>query len=231
MPHKHRQEHREQESNSILEKVPKDSLYMLLPLWAGETDAATAKQNEDPSLYQLRVEDRQYLLVYYVPFEEKEKKSSEHNKKRSRGGKSPSSNPSGSIVDLPLFLLRSFRVNARLVSYDDLRGSGVRVPSYGLTITGSMAEAMRYLPSPSIREQKLDEVVICHCTSRSTGMKFDPDGLTKLGLCMPTDKPAASQIPDSVIPEQEEAVLTPIGRAAVEMAWLGCMAITSFGTV
>ncbi|KAI0342193.1 hypothetical protein BDW22DRAFT_1376566 [Trametopsis cervina] len=228
---KARSDQRDRQTGSILEKVPKDSLYMLLPLWPGETDPATSKVQVDPSLYQLRVEDRQYLLVYYVPFEEKDKDKADRNKKRSRGTKIPGSNPSGSIVDVPLFLLRSFRVNARLVSYDDLRGTGVRVPSYGLTITGSMADGMRYLPSPSIREQRLDEVVICHCTSRNSGMKFDPDGLSKLGLCMPTDTPSAMQIPDSVIPEPEEAVLTPIGRAAVEMAWLGCMAVTSFGTV
>ncbi|KAI0699543.1 hypothetical protein BC835DRAFT_1330590 [Cytidiella melzeri] len=227
---KGRPERRDLQAGSILEKVPKDSLYMLLPLWPAETDIHTVKK-EDPILHQLRVEDRQYLLVYYVPFEDKDKRKIDQNKKRTRSTKAPSSNPSGSIVDLPLFLLRSFRVNARLVSYDDLRGTGVRVPSYGLTITGSMAEAMRYLPSPLIREQRLDEVVICHCTSRSSGMKFDPDGLSKLGLCMPTNTPAAMQIPDSVIPEPEEAVLTPIGRAAVEMAWLGCMAVTSFGSV
>ena len=124
-------------------------------------------------------------------------------------------------------------MNARLVSYDDLRGARGRhgVPSYGLTVTRSIAGAMRYLPSPSIREQRLDEVVICQCTSRNSGMKFDADGLSKLGLCMPTETPAAMQVPDSVIPEPEEAVLTPIGRAAVEVAWLGCMAATSFGTV
>ncbi|KAI0093071.1 hypothetical protein BDY19DRAFT_1045374 [Irpex rosettiformis] len=227
---KHRQDRRDRQPGSILEKVPKDSLYMLLPLWPGEVYPAS-KLKEDPTLHPLRVEDRQYLLVYYVPFEDKERRKTDHNKKRSRGSKGPSSSTSGSTVDLPLFLLRSFRVNARLVSYDDLRGTGVRVPSYGLTVTGPMAEAMRYLPSPSIREQRLDEVVICHCTSRNSGMKFDPDGLSKLGLCMPTETPAAMQIPDSVIPEPEEAILTPIGRAAVEMAWLGCMAVTSFGTV
>ena len=227
---KGRQDRRERQPGSILEKVPKDSLYMLLPLWPGEVYPAS-KANEDISADQLRVEDRQYLLVYYVPFEEKEKRKTDHNKKRSRGSKSPTVSASSSAVDLPLFFLRSFRVNARLVSYDDLRGTGVRVPSYGLTVTGTMAEAMRYLPSPSIREQRLDEVVICQCTSRNSGMKFDPDGLSKLGLCMPTETPAAMQIPDSVIPEPEEAILTPIGRAAVEMAWLGCMAATSFGTV
>jgi hypothetical protein len=227
---KGRQERRDRPVGSILEKVPKDSLYMLLPLWPGETDPASAKVGDDPNIQPIPVEDRQYLLVYYVPFEDKEKKV-DQNKKRSRGVKDPPTNPSGSVVDLPLFLLRSFRVNARLVAYDDLRYTGVRVPPYGLTVTGSMAEANEYLPSPSIREQRLDEVVICHCTSRSSGMKFDPDGLSKLGLCMPTNTPAAMQIPDSVIPEPEEAILTPIGRAAVEMAWLGCMAVTSFGTV
>ncbi|KAI0753925.1 hypothetical protein BC629DRAFT_1554281, partial [Irpex lacteus] len=228
---KQRQDRRERAPSSILEKVPKDSLYMLLPLWPGESYPASPKSKEEPNVPQLRVEDRQYLLVYYVPFEEKERRKSDQNKKRSRSSKAPSSTTSGSSVDLPLFLLRSFRVNARLVSYDDLRGTGVRVPSFGLTVTGPMAEAMRYLPSPSIREQRLDEVVICHCTSRNSGMKFDPDGLSKLGLCMPTETPAAMQIPDEVIPDSEEAVLTPIGRAAVEMAWLGCMAVTSFGTV
>ena len=47
---------------------------------------------------------------------------------------------------------------------------------------------------------------------------------------MPTEtppKPPSNEMDDE---QEEEVVLTPIGRAAIEMAWLGCMAVTSFGS-
>ncbi|EGO25484.1 hypothetical protein SERLADRAFT_387526 [Serpula lacrymans var. lacrymans S7.9] len=129
-------------------------------------------------------------------------------------------------------LLTSFRVCARLVAYGELRGSGVRVPSEGLSVTGAIWEAMSYLPSPALRQDHIDDTVISHSSSRDKGFEFVPEGLGKLGLCMP---PPASETltPDVPPPENEEeesdVLLTPIGRAAVEMVWLGCLALTSFG--
>ncbi|KAL4244794.1 hypothetical protein ABKN59_011554 [Abortiporus biennis] len=213
-------------SPNIFANVPADCLYMLLPLWPGETDPQFQELKEDPALFVVPVEERQYLLVYYVPFDEQTKKK---EKKRTRAethtAAAASSNTNTVIT------LQSFRVCARLVSYKDLNTTGVRLPDHGLSVTGSLIEATKFLPSAAIREMRLDDVVIGICHSRSTGMEFIPEGLAKLGLCMPTDDP----IPPAPIREDEEVeevaiYLTPIGRAAVEMAWLGCMAVTCFGT-
>ena len=215
---------------SIFEKVPPDSLYMLLPLWPGETDRESRELGEDRKDYIVRLEDRQFLLVYYVEFSRNDHKKGDSGKKRTRGTETrPSSHSSGSNTDR-LIALPSFRVCAKLVSYADLRETGVRVPAYGLSITGSMTEAVQYLPPPSIRDLNLDEVVIATCNSRPAGMEFLPDGLKKLGLCMPSEAPAPPISDKDEVPE-EVMSLTPIGRAAVEMAWLGCMAVTSFGTL
>jgi hypothetical protein len=49
--------------------VPDDSVYMLLPLFAGETDSEF--QPEDMAQYEVPLESRKYLLVYYVPFDKR----------------------------------------------------------------------------------------------------------------------------------------------------------------
>ncbi|KAL6302113.1 hypothetical protein BKA93DRAFT_818692 [Sparassis latifolia] len=215
----------------IFANVPAHSLHMLLPLWAGETDPTSTSVDEVPAaVYTIPVEERQYLLVYYVPFDErKDKKKPEPNKKRSRGETSSggdSSNPTNSSKSI---LLTSFRVCARLISYHDLLGTGVRLPIDGLSVTGPMSEAMSLLPPSYIREAHLDDIVIGVCSSRQTGMEFIQEGLAKLGLCVPCDEPAPSPI-DPTQEIEELWKLTPIGRAAVEMAWLGCLAMTSFGS-
>ena len=121
----------------------------------------------------------------------------------------------------------------------DMRETGVRLPDCGLSVTGSMIEATRYLPPTSIREMALDDIVIgiCHC--RQAGMEFLPEGLVKLGLTMPGGEGEGNGLEEMGVQwmrEEEEVPdidvqLTPIGRAAVEMAWLGCMAVTCFGGV
>lgn len=219
---------------TIFEKVPADSLYMLLPLWPGETDLMSSETREEPSTYFVPVEERQYLLVYYVPFEDKKSKAQdkriESNKKRARvDTRSPAATSSSGTTER-IISLHSFKAVARLVSYADLRETGVRVPAFGLSVTGSLAEATRFLPPPFIREQRLDDIVIGVCLNRLGGVEFVPEGLQKLGLCMPSEAPPmppSNEIDDE---QEEEVVLTPIGRAAIEMAWLGCMAVSSFGS-
>ncbi len=220
-----------QASSNIFEQVPSDSLYMLLPLWPGETDAGSSQLGEDPTSYIVRLEERQYLLVYYVPFDDKSKKKGDVSKKRTRSDARPPAGHSSTNNDR-IISLQAFRVCARLVSYSDLRETGVRVPAYGLSITGSMAEAVKYLPSPEIRALRLDDIVIGTCYARRSGMEFVPEGLSKLGLCMPNDIPLPTRpLGEADMAPEEILVLTPLGRAAVEMAWLGCMAVTSFGSV
>ena len=219
---------------NIFSHVPPDSLHMLLPLWPGETDTASTT-DEDPSVYTMPVEERQYLLVYYVPQLErtdKDKKKQE-NKKRSRSG-SRSHHP---FTDhhAKTVMLSSFSVCARLISYHDLLGTGVRIPVDGLSITGSMDEAISALPSSAIRESRLETpcAIIGVCNSRHKGVEFLPEGLAKVGLAVsqPSSITHGDRFTRSLEAEEEELIwnLTPIGRAAVEMAWLGCLAMTSFG--
>ena len=219
-------------TTTIFENVPADSLYMLLPLWPGETDPASSETREDPASYFVPIEERQYLLVYYVPFDEKADKKSDHKKRARSDTRSIATASSVTVNDRDRIIsLRSFKVIARLVSYADLRETGVRVPAFGLSVTGSLKEATCHLPPPEIREQSLDDIIIGHSLSREKGVEFVPEGLQKLGLCMPTLTPQPQPTSETDMPEEEDVVLTPIGRAAVEMAWLGCMAVTSFGSI
>lgn len=211
---------------NIFANVPSDSVYMLLPLWPGETDPVSAEQEEDPASYIVNIEDRQYLLVYYVPFQDDSKKK-KGDKKRTRAETHVAST-SSSGQKLPHINLNSFRVCARLVCYSDLRETGVRLPDYGLSITGSMTEAVQFLPPKSIRDKALDDVIIGVCHSRWDGMEFLTEGLTVLGLCKPPEVEPVLPVKEEDPIVDLESLLTPIGRSAVEMAWLGCMALTCF---
>ncbi|EED84521.1 predicted protein [Postia placenta Mad-698-R] len=215
---------------NIFSHVPDDSLYMLLPLWPGDTNAQSKNAVDDTNMYSVPLEERQYLLVYYVPLAERRDNKKDGNKKRSR-----SNSRAGSSVSTDkskLIQLSSFSVCARLISYHDLLGTGVRLPLDGLSITGPMAEAMDTLPSAAVRESRLETpcAIIGICYGLEKGIEFLPDGLAKVGLAvvLPSENPVVSK---SVEAEAEELnyEMTPIGRAAVEMAWLGCLAMTKFG--
>lgn len=270
-------------THDIFDYVPEDSLYMLLPLWAGETDpgggsgvgsgsimagsssisevsttstTATAATTATSATLLTVPEDRQYLLVWYVPFEDKNRHTSSTNPNShtnsasaSANKKKPKQTHSTSDPDAESnqknVYLRNFRVNARLVRYDELRGTGIRLPSDGLAV-GAPALDVGGLSGVRNREEAESqlgtdtalgvglETVICMCSSRENGFHFQPEGLSKLGLCLQEEValPAANN-PRAVyleIPTSElRHLLTPVGRAAVEMVWLGCLAITSFG--
>jgi hypothetical protein len=278
-------------TNDIFDFVPEDSLYMLLPLWAGETDpgggsgvgsgsimagsssiseasastTATAATTVTSATLLTIPEDRQFLLVWYVPFEDKKKNPSSSNYDSSSNSASSSANkkklkqhltsdPDAESNQKNVYL-RNFRVNARLVGYDELRGTGIRVPSDGLAVAAppldvgglggvrdqEESESQLGLGQPQLEPQSgtetalgLKTVTICMCSSREKGFHFQIEGLCKLGLCLQEEVtlPAANN-PQAVyleIPTSEmRHLLTPVGRAAVEMVWLGCLAITSFG--
>ena len=219
-------------TTTIFENVPADSLYMLLPLWPGETDPASSETSEDPASYFVPIEGRQYLLVYYVPLDEKADKKLDHKKRARSDTRSIATAPSVTVKDRDRIIsLRSFKVIARLVSYADLRETGVRVPAFGLSVTGPLREAMHHLPPPEIREQSLDDIIIGYSLNQEKGVEFFPEYLQKLGLCMPMLNSQPQPTSETNMPEEEDVVLTPIGRAVVEMAWLGCMALTSFGSI
>ncbi|KAI0769697.1 hypothetical protein BD413DRAFT_477240 [Trametes elegans] len=216
---------------NVFEDVPSDALHMLLPLWPGKTDEHSAIPGQELNL---PVEERQYLIVYYVPFDErkKDKKKGDASKKRSRADSVSAS--SAAIPKAKGIPRAAFRVCARLVGCHDFLGTGVRLPSEGLCITGPMDEALRQLPSPSLREQHPGESVIGVCSGRDRDVEFVPEGLARVGLCSAVQQhePPPPHQPPSPVHEEEMMdafdpvySLTPIGRAAVEMAWLGCLAI------
>ncbi|KDQ55827.1 hypothetical protein JAAARDRAFT_208596 [Jaapia argillacea MUCL 33604] len=193
----------------IFENVPDTSLYMLLPLWPGEIDVKAPCP--------VALEDRQYLLVYYIPPEQRDA----NGKKRGRAGKSSSS----TLLRDKHANLDALNVCARLLGYDDLRNTGVRLPAEGLSVTGPISEAVKSIPPPSVRAAGHAGLVIGVCKSRDRGIELIPEGLDKLGL-------SKSVLDNQYSEEIEfEYYLTTIGRAAVEMAWLGSMALMSFSDV
>ena len=188
---------------------------------------------EDPAKCDIPFEQRWYLIVYYVPIErDKKGKKGEANKKRSRADSlaAVASSASPKAKGIPK---GSFSVNARLVSYGDFLGTGVRLPSEGLTITGPVAEAMASLPAKLVDQDRPHDAIIGICSGRDRDIEFDPEGLKEVGLCQPVVEEHQVQQPPSPVHEEEMMdqfdpvhAITPIGRAVVEMAWLGCLAIT-----
>jgi hypothetical protein len=212
-------------SQGILDQIPDDCLYMLLPLWPGETDTASvhAETSSAASFVTIQ-ENRQYLLVYYAPFEEANPNNKKPEKKKA---KQSHSSDSGIEPDSKAVYLPAFRAVARVVAYDELRLSGVRVPSDGLAFNGPEWEAMTYSTSTPLRDDQMMDTVVCQCQGRESGFDFLEDGLVELGLCTREAIPLQDEY--SELEEQQfKTVLTPIGRAAIEMIWLGCLAITSF---
>jgi len=189
---------------NLFSEVPDDALYMLLPLWASETDEASQAVSPEAKFANISVNERMYLLVYYVPFEKRPEDS----------------------MDSKIVFLSRFKVSARLVGYDELRGSGVRLPSMGLSVTGPVQDAVQHAPPRSILAEHQDDSVVAFCQGRVNGVHFLPEGLFKLGLSLPATEPEPHAAHEFELGRMK---LSPIGRSAVEMIWLGCMALTSFG--
>ena len=217
---------------AVLDAVPDDSLFMLLPLWPGETDSSALAGHEAAPLAPA-LEERNYLLVYYVAFDSR--KEPERRKKGTRHVQSSSTDVARpvNVQDSRSITLTEFHVAARLVGYNELRGTGVRLPSDGLSVTGPLWEAAQSIPDPATRLQGHGDVAIALCHSRERGIEFLPDGLVKMGLCLPLTPGKETVAQDAFGGGEEEIktlpLLSPIGRAAVEMVWTGCMALSSFG--
>ncbi len=77
---------------------------------------------------------------------------------------------------------------ARLVSYKDVNGSGIRVPTIGLSVTGPMTDAVRAIPSIRFEMDDL-ALIIGFCDKRERGVEILPEGAEKLGLCLPRTSP------------------------------------------
>ncbi|KAI0292696.1 hypothetical protein B0F90DRAFT_1822679 [Multifurca ochricompacta] len=220
-------------NKDMLTQVPDESLYMLLPLWPHETDPANAAREQGQrSTKGLDREQNLYLLVYYVPFDERGEVKPAKKRSRSRPRKSDRERHHPT----PHFdVRRGFKVIGRLLAHSDLNGSGIRLPVRGLSVTGPLEEAELGIPPASLRDVHSDDFVIGASLDRSGAIEFVPEGLEKLGLCVPRSEPPvqlhthpAMQTTDPVEEEVVSQPLTAIGRAAVEIAWLGCMALTTF---
>ena len=240
-------------NKDMLTQVPDDSLYMLLPLWPHETDpASAARERRARTPRVLDQEQNLYLLVYYVPFDKRgEGNGKNAAKKRSRsrtrkGGErqqqqqqqqqQPQQQQQQQQYPTPQFdVRRGFKVIGRLIAHADLNGAGIRLPVRGLSVTGPLAEAELGIPPASLRDVHSDDFVLGACLDRSGAIEFFPEGLEKLGLCVPRTEPPVQLHThpgmQTAETEDEDVVLQPltaIGRAAVEIAWLGCMALMTF---
>lgn len=209
-------------NETVFDQIPDESLYMLLPMWPGETDHATSVYSDVEPDQDIPLEERQYLLVYYVPMLSKEKSE---DKKRSRQSQTSSANShhsdsSTTKENKTNITLNAFNILARLVSYKDIYGSGIRIPTNGLSVTGPIMEAIRAIPQIQFHVDDLS-LLIGFCDKRERGVEILPEGCEKLGLCLPRTSPD----PDL------DAPLSSLGRAAVEMAWLGALAVSGFSKV
>lgn len=205
--------------SELLSPVPDECLYMLVPLWPGETD-----EPGDATAVNVALEERQFVLVYYVPFDERNpEKAMELILTQQK------STSSSDVISSRSINISAFSVCARLVGAPELRGSGIRLPEVGLAVSGPMSEAIKAVPATSVRAEYPDNLVMGVCYGRNLGMEFIPESLVKLGLCLPLPPPTPYD-PDRPDASEDELVchLSSIGRAVVEMAWLGCMAVTSF---
>lgn len=218
-------------NNDPFKQIPEDALYMLLPLWPGDTDIQSQTLSasfERPFMHNYQ---RQYLLVYYKPpSEEEHKRTDRDNKKRLRPSPTSSYDSITRREERASVLLTSFHITARLVPYQKLQGTGVRVPDEGLTVTGPLETAFALMPPLVDVDENYYEYVLGICHSRDAGIEFYPDGLVKMGLCKQSQVTLpVSTSEEDTIPEPE-VKLTPIGRAVLEMIWSGALALTSFGS-
>lgn len=177
--------------------LPDDALYMLLPLWPSETDPVSSRDHPF-QMPTIAISDRLYALVYYKPWYPPEtgKSKSKEKARRSRG--SPTSSQDGIYIDERNVLMSQFYIGARIVTYDDLEGSNVRVPELGLSVMGPLKDAFDSIPinerPPKPRHKgkgkgkdnnegkEFWDYIIGSYHARDHPMEFYPEGFKKMGL-------------------------------------------------
>ncbi|KAJ7877879.1 hypothetical protein B0H13DRAFT_1609383 [Mycena leptocephala] len=191
-------------------QVPADALFMLLPLWPGSTDPVSDRNTTRLS-HEIPTEQRQHLLVSYNPTTQAHSSTNSSGDAGSRKG-----------CDI---LLTSYDIGARLVSHSELQSTDMHVPTQGLAVLGSWSEA--WLSMPQLATHDYGLVIIGTYTSREAGVRFNANELVKMGLfsCIRLPPDAGTE----EVQEEPVAELTPIGRAVLELAWIGGIAVTSFG--
>ena len=213
---------------SAFEDIPTDALYMLLPLWPSDPDDSSTVVKKGGTVYFLPIEKRQYLIVYYAS-----DKREDETVKSSTNEKTAQSNSSVATPPSSLKMKRTpqtpFWICARLSSYQDFLETRVRLPSEGLAVTGPLEEAIAALPPPPTHGQHSGGVVIGRCLSEEQGIDFSPEGFAAVGLSREVEDDQRSSMGEGKRKDGTDPThaLTPVGRAVVEMVWLGCLAINN----
>lgn len=212
--------------------VPDDSPVMLLPMWANEGNTVDEEGKGKKGSTCIPIHERRYLLIYYVSFSHGDGTSLSSRELRS--GKKRARPSTGGSTDLSRSpsdggrhhneYLTAFRVVAKVLSYDDVRTSGLRLPNEGIEISPVMPNSPlpdKHFNVPPKLSNFGDTMVIAICPSPESTIEFVPEGLDKLGLCYrPGDLPISS-----IAEPTESERLSPVGRAIVEMAWVGCLSV------
>ena len=210
----------------ILDDIPDDSPYMLLPLWPGQTDPASSRNY--PFRFHIPLHQRLYLLVWYKPDPSPNgtlPKSSLFFKKPS-----PQSSASSQISFTKKGdwnpLRSPFHFSGRIVGHHQLQGTDIRIPQEGLHVLGPLEEAYKMMPARFVN--MYGGAQLGQCFGRDSGMMFNVEALETLDLCRATPvKREKVQDGDGVA---NEPALTPLGRSVLEMAWFGGIALTSFAS-
>lgn len=199
-----RTERKYSREKDIFIDLPDDALYMLLPLWPAETDPVSNRDHPF-DLPAIPIHERLYALVYYKPWYPPDTSGKGKNKdkpKRSRG--SPTASQDGIFLDERNVLMNQFYIGARIVAYDDLEGSNVRVPELGLSVVGPLEESLatipinKYPPRPrkgdkkgkrkdNGEEKEFWDFIIGSYHSRDHPMEFYPEGFKRMGLATQED--------------------------------------------
>ncbi|KAF5355441.1 hypothetical protein D9758_006399 [Tetrapyrgos nigripes] len=151
----------DEDDYDVFANIPVDSLYMLLPLWPGDTDHHSQRDHPytKPNIRTER-ERRLFLLVCYKELESEPPNSHTSSSSNTLEGSRETTGTlrsHTSSVDSTFqkrdekkddknILLPGFIITARHLTYADLQGSGVKAPDEGITVFGPMEEAIKDMP-------------------------------------------------------------------------------------
>ncbi|KAF8575096.1 hypothetical protein K439DRAFT_1398589 [Ramaria rubella] len=231
--HKPRAEKSHKGSKSVLDDVPDDSMCMLLPLWLDRVGVSAQSRPHELSRSSSRsyisskqsfiyhsgtavpLDERRFLLVYYADLPELASDDEGGNNKKRRRPQTagePSQHPA--LARAPA-RSGSFYAVGRLLTYNDLRNTGVRLPDKGLYTNSILSDNAIASPLPPNAWDSDGFEVIAICLGKEDGVALVHDGLVKLGL-------VATQA------NEEDVRLSEVGRTIIEMVWCGCISLISF---
>ena len=230
----------------VFENIPPNALYMLLPLWPGDTDH-NSQRNYPFVRPNVPLERRKFLLVFYKPLDPKDTPENKSGSASTKGGKSSSAGGKGDKVgtsstasrrsrnklsskisstssteskpwDDKNILLPGFLVIARQVSYADLQGSGVRMPEEGLAVSGPLEDAFQQMPF-SISDEFHTTLGRRRASWASTSEEFHGAALDfVLGACYSREAGVEFD-PEGLVALGLCTVLNPLPKGTVAEEW------------